>query len=141
MLTKFLERFLFTWTNKYLHTHSMLPVHKYITSLFLGMNAIKQYWERQWVKRTEKGHGFFMAVGNTVAFLMTSLVAHACRIGDPSSVPELGRSSEEGNGNPLQYSWLEHPKDRGVWQATVLGVTRVGQDLVTKERECRYKSS
>ena len=41
-------------------------------------------------------------------------------------------SHGEGNGNPLQYSCLENPMDRGVWQATVLGVTRVGYDLVTK---------
>ena len=34
-------------------------------------------------------------------------------------------SPGEGNGNPLQYSCLENPMDRGVWQATVLGVTRV----------------
>ena len=36
----------------------------------------------------------------------------------------------EGNGNPLQYSCLENPVDRGAWQATVHGVTRVGHDLV-----------
>ena len=38
----------------------------------------------------------------------------------------------EGNGNPLQYSCLENPMDRGAWQATVHGVARVGHDLVTK---------
>ena len=38
----------------------------------------------------------------------------------------------EGNGNPLQYSCLEDPMDRGTWQATVHGVTRVGHDLATK---------
>ena len=38
----------------------------------------------------------------------------------------------EGNGNPLQYSCMENPMDRGIWQATVYGVTRVGHDLVTK---------
>ena len=38
----------------------------------------------------------------------------------------------EGNGNPLQYSCLENPKDRGAWQATVHGVARVGRDSVTK---------
>ena len=43
-----------------------------------------------------------------------------------------GRSPEEGNGNPLQYSCLENPIDRGVWQATIHGVARVGQDLATK---------
>ena len=35
-----------------------------------------------------------------------------------------------GNGNPLQYSCLENPIDRGAWQATVHGVARVGHDLV-----------
>ena len=38
----------------------------------------------------------------------------------------------ERNGNPLQYSCLENTMDRGVWQATVHGVTRVRHDLVTK---------
>ena len=38
--------------------------------------------------------------------------------GDLSSVPELGRSPGEGNGNPLKYSCLESPMDRGAWQAT-----------------------
>ena len=41
----------------------------------------------------------------------------------------------EGNGNPLQCSCLENPRDRGAWQATVHGVARVGNDLETKERE------
>ena len=40
----------------------------------------------------------------------------------------------EGNGNPL-HSQLENPMDRGAWQATVHGVTRVGHELATKERE------
>ena len=40
--------------------------------------------------------------------------------------------SGEGNGNPLQYSCLENPVDRGAWQATVHGVARIGHDLVTK---------
>ena len=38
----------------------------------------------------------------------------------------------EGNGNPFEYSCLEKPMDRGAWQATVHGVTRVGHDLATK---------
>ena len=42
--------------------------------------------------------------------------------GDPGSIPELGRSSGEGNGNPLQHSCLENPMDGGTWWATVLGV-------------------
>ena len=46
----------------------------------------------------------------------------AYNAGDPSSIPESGRSSGEGDGNPLQDSYLENPMDRGVWLATVHGV-------------------
>ena len=38
---------------------------------------------------------------------------------EASSIPELGRSPGGGHGNPLQYSCLENPMDRGTWQATV----------------------
>ena len=48
----------------------------------------------------------------------------ACNAEDPGSVPGLGRSSEEGNGNPLQYSCLQNPLDRGAWWAAVPGVTK-----------------
>ena len=41
------------------------------------------------------------------------------------SIPGLGRSSGEGNGNPLQYSCLENPTDRGAWWATVHGVAEM----------------
>ena len=44
-------------------------------------------------------------------------------VGDLGSVPGLGRSRGEGNGNPLQYSCLENPMDRGAWWATVYRVT------------------
>ena len=52
--------------------------------------------------------------------------------GDPGSIPGSGRSPGEGNVNPLQYSCLENPMDRGPWPATVHGVARVGCNLVTK---------
>ena len=42
--------------------------------------------------------------------------------GDVGSIPGLGRSPGEGNGNPLQYSCLENPMGRGAWQATVHSV-------------------
>ena len=48
----------------------------------------------------------------------------ACNAGDPGSIPGLGRSPGEGNGNPLQYSCLENPMDRGAWWATVHGVAK-----------------
>ena len=47
----------------------------------------------------------------------------ACNVGDLGSIPGLGRSPGEGNGNPLQYSCQENPMDRGTWWAIVHGVT------------------
>ena len=43
--------------------------------------------------------------------------------GDVGLIPESGRSPGEGNGNPLQYSRLGNPMDRGAWRAAVYGVT------------------
>ena len=49
---------------------------------------------------------------------------HACNAGDLGLIPGLERCPREGNGNPLQYSCLENPLDRGAWQATVHGVAK-----------------
>ena len=57
--------------------------------------------------------------------------ASAWNAGDPGSIPGLGRSPGEGNGNPLQYSCLKNPMDGGAWRATVRGVPRVGHDWAT----------
>ena len=46
----------------------------------------------------------------------------AFNAGDLGSIPGLGRSPGGRHGNPLQYSYLENPMDRGAWQATVHGV-------------------
>ena len=50
--------------------------------------------------------------------------ASAWKAGDPGSIPVLGRSPGEGNGNPLQYSCLENSMDRGAWEATVHGIAK-----------------
>ena len=50
--------------------------------------------------------------------------ASACNAGDPGSIPGWGRSPGEGNGNPLQYSCLENPRDGGAWWAAVHGVAK-----------------
>ena len=50
--------------------------------------------------------------------------ANAGDIRDMGSIPELGRSPGEGHGNPLQYSSLENPMDRGAWRATVHRVAK-----------------
>ena len=55
--------------------------------------------------------------------------ASACNVGDLGSIPGLGRSPGEGNGNPLQYSCLENSMDGGAWWATVHGVTKSGTQL------------
>ena len=53
----------------------------------------------------------------------------ACNAGDLGSIPGSVRSPGEGNGNPLQYSCLENPMDRGAWRATVHGVAESGTQL------------
>ena len=61
------------------------------------------------------------------ASLMLSGRESACNAGaarDTGSIPGLGRSPGGGHGNPLQYSCLENPIDRGAWRATVLRVTK-----------------
>ena len=47
-----------------------------------------------------------------------------CQAGDVGSIPGLGRSPGEGNGNPLQYSCLETPMDEGAWQVIVYVVAK-----------------
>ena len=48
----------------------------------------------------------------------------ACNVKDSGSIPGSGKFPGEGNSNPLQYSGLENPMDRGVWQGTVHGITK-----------------
>ena len=58
--------------------------------------------------------------------------ASACDAGNLGSIPGLGRSPGEGNGNRLQCSCLGNSTDRRAWWATIHGVQRVGYDLATK---------
>ena len=50
--------------------------------------------------------------------------ASACSAGDLGLITGLGRFPGEGNGNPLQHSYLGNPIERGAWQATVHGVAK-----------------
>ena len=52
-------------------------------------------------------------------------------VGDLGLIPGSWRTAGEGNGNPLQYSCLENPMDRGAWRATVHGVTKSWTQLST----------
>ena len=69
------------------------------------------------------------SLSDSFQFVATSLVAQTVKAsfynaGDLGSIPGLGRSPGEGNGNPLKYSCLENPMDRRAWQATVHGVAK-----------------
>ena len=67
--------------------------------------------------------------GGTV---VKNLPANAGDLRDMGSIPGLGRSPEEENGNALQSSSLENPMDRGAWWATVLGVAESQTQLSTQ---------
>ena len=56
--------------------------------------------------------------------MVKNLSANAGDVRDVGFIPTLGRSPEEGRGNPLQYSCLENPMDRGAWWATIHGVSK-----------------
>ena len=55
------------------------------------------------------------------------------------SILGLRRSSEEGNGNPLQYSCLENPMDRGAWRATVYGVAK--SQIRLSDKACTQRAT
>ena len=61
--------------------------------------------------------------------MVRNLLANAGGLGDAGSISGSGRSPGGRNGNPLQYSCLENPMDRGFWRATVHGVTKVSNTI------------
>ena len=61
--------------------------------------------------------------------MVKTLPANAGVIRDVASIPGPGRCPGGGNGNPLQYSWLKNPMDKGAWQATVHGVAKSQMQL------------
>ena len=67
------------------------------------------------VYRFSRGHIFI---------LVAQSVKYPPPMQNPGSIPGLGGFPGEGNGNPLQYSCLENPMDRGAWQATVHGISK-----------------
>ena len=65
-------------------------------------------------------------LGTTSSFFSggSEVKASACNVGDLGSIPGSGKSTGEGNGNPLQYSCLENPMDGGAWWALVHEVAK-----------------
>ena len=63
-------------------------------------------------------HGYVYLHTHTYIYIFpggSEVKASASNVGDPGSIPGSGRSPGEGNGNPLQYSCLEHPMDGEAW--------------------------
>ena len=79
-----------------------------------------------WQKRLDTDTSNYGA--SQVAPVVKSLSADAEDIGDTGSVPEAGRSPGGGQGNPLQYSCLKNPMNRGAWWVAVRGPQRVKHD-------------
>ena len=82
-------------------------------------------------------HSIFIYTAQ-VALMVRNPPANAGDIRDASSIPGLGRSSGEGNGNPLQDSCLENSMDREAWRTTVHGFTKNGHDLSDLACICVY---
>ena len=70
-------------------------------------------------------------IASQVVLVVKNLPANAGEVRDIGSFPGSGRSPGGGNGNPLQYSCLENPMDREVWQDTVHGVTESDMTEIT----------
>ena len=71
-------------------------------------------------KELYKDSAFFQQLFSSLAFSSSSVVENLpAKVGDSSSIPGLGITPEEGNGNSLQYSCLGNPMDRGAWWTTV----------------------
>ena len=96
------------------------------------------FWNKK-IASSVKCLACFFAFGRYSATIWASQVAlvrknppaNAGDLRDVGSIPGLGRSSGEWHGNLLQYSCLEHPMDRGAWQATVHRVTEFSRTETT----------
>ena len=78
-------------------------------------------WDFKWENQCSL---YLINTINLGKILIVFLFGFASIAGDLDSIPGSGRSPAEGNGNPLQYSCLENPMDRGTWQAIVHGVAK-----------------
>ena len=88
----------------------------------------------------DKGEGMNWKIGtetHTAVPCWLSGEESACKAGDPGSIPGSGRSPGGGHGNPLHYSCLENPTDRGAWRATVHGVTESDTTEATERSHTR----
>ena len=105
--------------------------YKMVAQLVKNLPAMRETWLRSlgWEDPLEKGKAPHSRI---LGFPGGSEVkASASNAGDLGSIPGSGRSPGEGNGNPLQSSCLENPRDRGAHQATVHRVAESDRTKVT----------
>ena len=82
------------------------------------------HWVIDWLLVCHKYYLWCWDILTLVPLVVKNLPASARDIRDLCLIPGLGRSPGDGNGNPLQYSYMENLRNRGGWQATVHGVTK-----------------
>ena len=87
------------------------------------LRSIQKHWE-EWSNSDVCFILSWFSSSEAQASLVAQMVKSACNAGDQGSIPGSGKSPEEGNGSPLQYSGLGNPMNRGAWQATVHGVAK-----------------
>ena len=100
----------------------MAPTPAFLPGKFHGQRSLVGYG--QWGCKESDTTECLAFWASQVALVVKNLPASAGDIRDSGSIPGLGRSPGEGNGNPLQYSCLENPMDREAWQATVHRVAK-----------------
>ena len=85
---------------------------------------------RMWISGARRHYMVYsmQLYASQVALVIKNPPANAGDRRDMNSIPGSGRSPEEGHSNPLQYSCLENPMDRGAWWAIIHGLHRVGHD-------------
>ena len=98
--------------------HYLLPAPLLFWDCLLNINyCIKESWPLNWICSYCKSYPSWPCDGSVC-------VESAFSAGDSASVPGLGRSPGEGNGNLIQYSYQGNPMDRGAWCAGVRSVTK-----------------
>ena len=93
-----------------------------------NMGHLSKYLNEETESNADNQRGFQGFPGGSVVKNSPASAGNAKNAG---LIPELGKSPGGGNSNPLQYSCLENPMDRGVWWATVQGVTKSQTQLST----------
>ena len=104
--------------------HSSIARASLVAQLVKNLPAIQETWFDFWVgmipwRRDRLPTPVFLSFPGS-----SDNEESACNVGDLGSITGLGRFPGGEYGNPLQYSCLENPMDRGAWRATVHGVTK-----------------